>query len=100
MPTFVYLLNWTEKGLQESRNTVDKTATLVENIEHLGVRIFETYWTSGVYDLVLVAECPDEDTAHAVALDMQSRGNVRATSLRAFDSHEMRSIFKTLGWGG
>ena len=62
----------------------------------MGVKIFEVYWTSGVYDLLMVAECEDEETAYAAALDMASRGKVRPTVLRAFDSGEMTSILAKL----
>ena len=44
----------------------------------------------------MVAECDDEATAYAAALDMGSRGNVRPTLLRAFDREEMRSIVARL----
>lgn len=90
--TYIFLLNWTERGLQETANSVDRAMQTVAAMEELGVRIFETYWTVGPYDLVMVAECPDQETAHAVSLDMASRGNVRATTMRSFDRTEMDGV--------
>ena len=96
MASYIFLSRWTDQGLQSTRNTVERAAAAVERMEHLGVKIFETYWTVGSYDLVMVADCPDDETAHAVTLDLASRGNLRATALRAFEPGEMTSILQRL----
>jgi uncharacterized protein with GYD domain len=96
MATYIFLTRWTDQGIQDSRNSVDRAASAVERMERLGVKIFETYWTVGEYDLVFVADCPDMETAHAVSLDLGSRGNVRPTALRAFDPGEMSAILARL----
>jgi uncharacterized protein with GYD domain len=96
MASYIFLSRWTEQGLQSTRNTVQRAAAAVDRMERLGVKIFETYWTVGVYDLVMVADCPDDETAHAVSLDLASRGNLRATALRAFEPGEMTSILERL----
>jgi uncharacterized protein with GYD domain len=96
MATYVFLTRWTDRGLQETASSVERATTAVERMERFGVKIFETYWTVGEYDLVIVADCPDVETAHAVSLDLSSRGNVRATALRAFDAGEMTGILSKL----
>jgi uncharacterized protein with GYD domain len=96
MPTFIYLTNWTDQGVQEPKTAVDRASAAVQGLEAMGVKIFEVYWTSGAYDLVMVAECENEETAYAASLDMASRGNVRPTVLRAFDRGEMTSILARL----
>lgn len=94
METYVFLLKWTDQGLQQAANSVERLTRTVEAMEAFGVRIFETYWTVGPYDLVLVAECPDAETAHAVSIDMSSRGNIRSTTMRAFDRSDMDRVVK------
>jgi uncharacterized protein with GYD domain len=94
--TFIFLTRWTDQGIQDSRNSVVRAQAAVERMERLGVKIFETYWTVGEYDLVFVADCPDLEAAHAVSLDLASRGNVRATALRAFEPGEMTEILARL----
>lgn len=96
MATYIFLTHWTDRGVQDSRNSVERATTAVERMERLGVKIFETYWTVGEYDLVLVADCPDVETAHAVSLDLSSRGNIRAIALRAFDAGEMTDVLAKL----
>jgi uncharacterized protein with GYD domain len=96
MPTFIYLTSWTDQGAQEPKRAVERATAAVQALEAMGVKIFEVYWTSGPYDLVMVAECDDEETAYAASLDMASRGNVRPTLLRAFDRGEMTELLGKL----
>ena len=65
-------------------------------MESLGARIYEIYWATGPYDLVFMAEVPDESTAHAVSLALSRGGNVRSQAMRAFDRSEMLSIVKSV----
>lgn len=97
MQTYIFLTRWTDQGVRDATGSVERASEAVEAMEELGVKIFETYWTVGAYDLVLVAECPDQETAHAVSLKLGRRGNVRATALRAWDRAEMTGILTKLG---
>lgn len=96
MDTYVFLLSWTQQGLQDTRGSIVRTNEAVDTMEELGVKIFETYWTVGPHDIVLVAECPDQETAHAVSLKLSRRGNVRATAMRAWNPAEMQTILNTV----
>ena len=57
----------------------------------------QIYWTVGPYDLVSVFEAPDEQSATAFLLELGSVGNVRSTTLRAYDREEMSGILERLG---
>ena len=57
----------------------------------------QVYWTVGPYDVVLVIEAPDEQSATAFILEAGSLGSIRSTMLRAFDHKEMRDIIQRLG---
>jgi uncharacterized protein with GYD domain len=46
---------------------------------------------------VTIAEFPDDATATAFLLALGSSGNVRTTTLRAFDAAEMGQIIAKLG---
>jgi uncharacterized protein with GYD domain len=96
MATYIFLTRWTDQGAADAKGSVERANRAVERMEALGVKIFETYWTVGEYDLVLVADCPDVETAHAVTLDLASRGNVRPTAMRAFDPGEMAEVVARL----
>lgn len=96
MATYIFLTRWTDEGVTAARGSVERANVAVERMEQLGVKIFETYWTVGEYDLVMVADCPDVETAHAVTLDLASRGKLRPIAMRAFDPGEMHEVLAKL----
>jgi uncharacterized protein with GYD domain len=92
MPTYISLVNWTEQGirdLKESPARADATAELAESV---GGKLVQLYWTVGPYDIVSIFEAPDDETAAAISLTVGSRGAVRTTTLRAFGREEFEGI--------
>ena len=49
------------------------------------------------YDLVVVTEFPDDETATAVVLQTVAGGNVRTTTMKAFDAEQMSAIIQRTG---
>ena len=98
MPTYSALLNWTDQGIRNVRETVERGKKAAELAEQkYGARLVQTYWTVGPYDLVGIIEAPDEQNATAFALEVGSIGNLRTTTMRAYDSEEMSNIIERLG---
>ena len=50
----------------------------------------------GRYDMILVGEGPDDETAAKLALAIGSRGGVRTETLRAYTEDEYRKIIAAL----
>jgi len=97
MPTYISLINWTEKGVAEFRDTVDRADAGKALAGKFGGALKEVYWTVGPYDIVAVSEAPDDESATAFALTLASQGNVRTTTMRAFSGDEMRGIIAKAG---
>ena len=92
MPTYVALIDWTEQGVQNFRDTVDRYEAAESAFESLGVRFTNVHWTLGTHDMVTTVEAPDDETLAAALLSVAGQGNVRTTTLRAFSGEEMRAI--------
>ncbi|KWX01419.1 GYD family protein [Carbonactinospora thermoautotrophica] len=92
MPSYVILLNWTDQGIRAFRDTLQRAQDFGALAERFGSRIKDLYWTLGPYDLVSLVEAPDDETATALALALSALGNVRTTTLRAYDREEMHAI--------
>ena len=92
MPTYVSLISWTEKGVASFKDTVDRAEAGKQLATKFGGALKEIYWTIGPYDIVAVSEAPDDESATAFALALSSQGNVRTTTMRAFDANEMKAI--------
>jgi uncharacterized protein with GYD domain len=98
MPTYVTLLNWTDQGIRDYKDSAKRSEAFAAAAQKLGVTLSQLYWTVGSYDLVAVVEAPDDETATAALLQLGGAGNVRTTTLRAFGREEMdRIIAKTTG---
>ncbi|MFJ1548249.1 GYD domain-containing protein [Streptomyces sp. NPDC088246] len=98
MLTYVALLNWTDQGIQDYKDTAQRAEAFGAEVQKLGAKLLNIYWTVGPYDLVAVVEAPDDETATAALLQLGGAGNVRTTTLRAFDREEMdRIIGKAAG---
>ena len=94
MPTYVSLLNWTDQGVKKFKETVDRAGKAEEAIGKLGVTFKDIYWTVGQYDIVAVVEAADEETATASLLAVAAEGNIRSTTLRAFNRDEMARVIE------
>jgi uncharacterized protein with GYD domain len=97
MATYVVLIDWTEKGVGNFKDTVDRYEAARGQFEGMGITFRDIYWTLGAHDLVGVMEAPDDETLAAAMLALSSQGNLRTTTLRAFSSDEMRGVIAKAG---
>ena len=97
MPTYVTLMNWTDQGIRTAKETVQRRDQANALAEKHGASIEQVYWTVGPYDLVTIIEAPDDESATAMLLELASEGNLRTTTLRAYDHEEMSGILQRLG---
>jgi uncharacterized protein with GYD domain len=97
MPTYVVLVNWTEQGIRNVKQTIERTDHGGELAEKHGLNLEQAYWTVGAYDMVTIFEAPDDEAMSAHLLEICSLGNVRTTTLRAYDEEEMSAILQRLG---
>jgi uncharacterized protein with GYD domain len=92
MPSYITLMNWTDRGVKTFRDSVDRADAAEVALSPAGIRFKDLYWTVGAYDLVATFEAPDEETLAAALLTLAAQGNLRTTTLRAFSSDEMRGV--------
>jgi len=92
MPTYVALFDWTDQGVRNFKDTVDRYETARDQLERLGVTFKDVYWTLGSHDIVGVIDAPDDESLAAALLAVAAQGNVRTTTLRAFSTDEMRNV--------
>ena len=97
MQTYVALLNWTDKGIQDYPETVQRADAFSGMVEKFGGHVVSLYWTVGTYDLVAIVEAPDAETITAALLRLGALGNVRTTTMRAFGRDEMTGIVAKAG---
>jgi uncharacterized protein with GYD domain len=97
MATFISLINWTDQGIKDFRDSPKRADAFAQLVAKAGGTVKGLYWTVGPYDLVAISEAPDAESATAVLLQVGSLGNVRSTTLQAFDREGFERILGMAG---
>ncbi len=96
MPTYVVLYRFTDQGAKDIKNSLQRAREARAENERRGFKVHGIYWTQGRYDLVAVVEAPDEQAMMAGLFNINSAGNVRSETLRAFTEAEMEPIIQKM----
>jgi uncharacterized protein with GYD domain len=96
MPTYITLLRWTNKGLENIKDSPKRLDTARKGFAAMGVTLRDFYMVTGRYDMVIVTEAPDDATLAKATLSVVSSGAVQTETLRAFTEKEYRDIFAGL----
>ena len=94
MATYVTLVNFTEKGFHDIKDTIKRVEAFKELAKKHGATVKEILWTQGAYDMVSIIEAPDGETFAALMLNVARLGNVHGQSLRGFTAAEMEKILE------
>lgn len=87
----ISLVNLTEQGIRNVKDSPKRAAAFRELAKKHGVSVRDIYWTSGQYDMVVITEGPD-DALSAVLLSVGRLGNVRTQTLRAMDLEAFQRV--------
>jgi uncharacterized protein with GYD domain len=96
MGTYVALCSWTQKGIDRVKDSPARLDEAKKAFQAMGGQIKAFYLVMGRYDMVIVGEAPDDETAAKLALAIGSRGEIRTETLRAFPEEEYRKIIAAL----
>jgi uncharacterized protein with GYD domain len=92
MVTYIALLNLTDQGLRNIKDTTKRAAAAQKLGKEFGVEFKSIHWTQGAFDVVIELQAKDEQSANAFLLASASLGNFHAQTLRAFSAEEMDKI--------
>lgn len=94
MARYISLFNWTEQGIRNARDSVNRANAARKAFESSGGKVIDVYWTLGQYDLVVIFEVPDDKTAYRLMLTLGMQGNVRTSTMQAIGEQEMTQILE------
>ena len=92
MPVYINLINYTDQGLRNIKKSANRADGARQMAEELGGEVRQFYLTMGNYDIVAITEFPDDATAVTFVLRIGALGNVKATTLKAFQEDAFRMI--------
>lgn len=94
MSHYIILFNFTEQGIRNVKDTINRAEAFKSAIEKAGGKFISGYYTLGKYDIVTIVEAPNDETILPVILATGSLGNVRSETLKAFSMDEAAKIIE------
>jgi uncharacterized protein with GYD domain len=96
MPTYLCLCNWTQKGIENIKESPKRLDDAKTFFREMGVEMKSFYMTSGRYDMVIVVEAKDENALARTMLAQGAKGGIRTETLRAFTEDEYRRVISSI----
>ena len=92
MATYVTLINFTERGAKDIKDTCKRAAEFKSHAKKHGIEVKEQLWCLGAFDGLIIFDAPDDETATGAMMSLSSREYVRTQTLRSFTASEMGKI--------
>jgi uncharacterized protein with GYD domain len=92
MAKYITLLNWTDQGIRNVKDSAKRLDSVRELARKNGCELQEVYLTIGTFDMMVIVDAPDDETAAKLLLTIGSGGNVRSTTLKALPEDAYRKI--------
>lgn len=96
MPGYVMLMKYTQKGIADLKGSPERINQAKAGVEKLGGRVVGVWVTMGQYDLVAIADLPNDQAASIFALSIGSLGNVTTETMRALSEEEFAEVVSKL----
>ncbi|BCG86466.1 MULTISPECIES: GYD domain-containing protein [Mesorhizobium] len=97
MTSYIVLMNWTEQGARNVRDSPKRLDAARKQLGDMGGSFKSFYLTMGEYDMVAVVEAPDDAVLARFSLMLAASGNIRTRTLKAFPEFAYREIITSLG---
>jgi uncharacterized protein with GYD domain len=95
MGHYILLLNWTDQGIRNVRESPKRAAGFEKLVKSLGGEA-SYHYTLGQYDLVAVVTLPNDESMLKLGLELGRLGNVRTTTLKGWTKQEMTRIISSM----
>jgi uncharacterized protein with GYD domain len=96
MPTYVLLVNFTDKGKKNIKQEYTATRDQFKKAAEQAGGKLTGYVTAGPYDAVEILDVPTDDAALSLLLASLSADAVKIMSLRAFPEDQVKNTLKKL----
>ena len=96
MATYISLIQYTQQGLAAIKESPKRLDAARKAFEQVGAKIKDFYLVMGKYDIVIIAEAPNDEAITKTSLILGSKGNVRTRTSRAFTEAEYRKMIDSL----
>jgi uncharacterized protein with GYD domain len=96
MPIYIVLGNYTQQGVQNFKDSPARLDSVKQAVQDAGGDVHAFYLTMGKYDMMMIAEFPNDETLLKLIITAAGEGNVSTETFRAFSEDEYRNIVADL----
>ncbi len=96
MPTYITLLRYTQRGIENIKESPARLDRAKEAMKAAGGELKAFYLTMGQYSAAIISEAPSDEAYATTILAIASGGAVSTETLRAFTEDEYRKIIAAL----
>ena len=96
MSLYVVLVNWTDQGARNVKDTVKRGEAFVAAAKQYNCKVRELLWTMGSYDAVAIVEAPNDEAMSTLSLSTAMQGNVRTLTMRAYEKDAFAKVIAGL----
>lgn len=96
MPTYASLLSYTDQGIRNVKESPARLDAAKKAFQAQGAELKQFFLMMGQYDILIIAEAPNDEAVAKVTLALGSLGNVRTQTCRVFPEPEFRKLLASL----
>ena len=96
MSTYMTFIRYTQQGIESIKDSPVRLDTAKQLYKSLGAEIKSYYLAMGRYDVIVISEAPDDETATKLAMTIASAGALRTETFRIFTEDEYRKLISEL----
>jgi uncharacterized protein with GYD domain len=96
MATYVMMARWTDKGIENVKDSPARFEAFKKTAVALGGEVRELFVALGRYDTLSLVSAPDDETMAKISLSLCAQGNVHTETLRVFSEGEYKKLLSGL----
>ena len=96
MNTYLILVNFTQQGVQNIKDSPSRVDAYRRLCEESGGKMISFNLAMGRYDLVVLVELPDDVTIAKLNLATASKGNIKTETLKLYSESEYQEIIASI----
>ena len=96
MPTYMSLIKYTQKGVENMKESPARLDSAKALFKSMGAEIKAFYLAMGRFDAIVISDVPDDETGMKLSIALGSAGAIRTEGFRIFNEDEYRKIISEL----
>lgn len=93
MAFYITLYKLTDQGRKTIKDSPKRARESVARLEKsAGIKVHHVLYTSGRYDMVVISEAPNDQSANLAALSLMMAGNVIGETLHGYTIDEIEKV--------